>query len=184
MNEGDRIGHRLLRCAGLRFVMHHRTQKTWKATEPLALHHSWPLIDIGQRLDLGWVHSPKTTLPASPSLHEQQWFADRGIGTWAYDLRHDVLEWSPAVYDVMGFPRGVVACRPASLTLYREGSRAAMERLRAHAIRHRRGFTLDVELQPVGGAVRWMRLSAMPVCESDRVVALRGLKQDISHEYA
>ncbi|MBJ6121240.1 hypothetical protein [Sphingomonas mollis] len=155
-----------------------------KATEPLALHHSWPLIEAGQRFDLGWVHTWKATPAASADPREQQWFADRGIGMWTYDLRHDVLEWSPAVYDVMGFPRGVVACRPASLTLYREGSRAAMERLRAHAIRHRRGFTLDVELQPVGGAMRWMRLSAMPVCNGDRVVALSGVKQDISHEYA
>lgn len=155
-----------------------------KATEPLALYHSWPLIEVEHRFDLGWVHPHRASAIPLADPQVQRWFADHGIGTWTYDLRHDALEWSPAVYDIMGFPRGVVACRPASLTLYREGSRAAMERLRSHAIRHRRGFTLDVELQPVGGAMRWMRLSAMPVCDGDRVVALGGVKQDISCEYA
>jgi hypothetical protein len=51
-----------------------------------------------------------------------------------------------------------------------------MERLRAYAIRHRRGFTLDAELQPAAGGRRWMRLIAAPACEGDRVVRLHGLK--------
>jgi len=51
-----------------------------------------------------------------------------------------------------------------------------MERLRAHAIKHRRGFTLDVEINAVTDGRRWMRLIGAPVCEGDRAVRLHGLK--------
>ena len=51
-----------------------------------------------------------------------------------------------------------------------------MERLRADAIRYKRGFTLDAEIQPATGERRWMRLIAAPVCEGDRAVRLHGLK--------
>ncbi len=51
-----------------------------------------------------------------------------------------------------------------------------MEKLRAYAIRHRRGFTLDAEIQPMQGERRWMRLIAAPVCTGDTVVQLQGLK--------
>lgn len=143
------------------------------------------MAEAGQRFDLGLVH-PDAPLPPptiDPDRTAQAWLAGHDIGVWECDLRDNALIWSTAVYDVMGFPRGVAACRTASVTLYREGSRAAMERLRAHAIKYRRGFTLDVELQPVGGLPRWMRLSAVSVCDGKRVTALRGLKQDISREY-
>ena len=55
-------------------------------------------------------------------------------------------------------------------------SRAKMERLRAYAIRHRRGFTLDAEIEAPGGGRRRMRLICAPVCEGERVTRLHGLK--------
>jgi hypothetical protein len=51
-----------------------------------------------------------------------------------------------------------------------------MERLRAHAIKHRRGFTLDAEIRPAVGGTRWMRLIAAPACIGDEAVRLHGLK--------
>ncbi len=51
-----------------------------------------------------------------------------------------------------------------------------MERLRAHAIARRRGFTIDVEIRPATGEKRWMRLIAAPVCRGGRPVRLHGLK--------
>jgi PAS domain-containing protein len=86
------------------------------------------------------------------------------------------LIWSGGVYDIFGLPRDASVSRDESVALYAEDSRAAMERLRAHAIKHRRGFTLDAEIRPANGASRWMRLIAAPVCEGGRVVRLHGLK--------
>jgi hypothetical protein len=51
-----------------------------------------------------------------------------------------------------------------------------MEQLRAYAIRHKRGFTLDIELRPAIGGSQWARLIAAPVCEDDQVVRLHGIK--------
>ena len=52
-----------------------------------------------------------------------------------------------------------------------------MERLRAHAITHRRGFTLDVEIGPALARPRRVRLIAAPLCEDGEVVALQGWKR-------
>ena len=57
-----------------------------------------------------------------------------------------------------------------------------MERLRAYAIKHRRGFTLDARIVPVQGKPRWIRLIGAPVCEGRRVVRLEGLKIPIGEE--
>ena len=86
------------------------------------------------------------------------------------------LIWSGGVYDIFGLPRDARITRDEILTLYSEHSRAMVEKLRTYAIRHRRGFTLDAEIRPGIGGKRRMRLIAAPVCASDRVVRLQGLK--------
>ena len=57
-----------------------------------------------------------------------------------------------------------------------ESSRAAMDRLRAFSIKHKRGFTLDVEIRPASGERRWMRLITAPICIDNQVVRLHGIK--------
>jgi PAS domain-containing protein len=149
-------------------------------TEPLQLHHSWPLADIDQRFDLGHLlDMPAVTerLPALPSPPD----ATRGL--WTCELAGSRLRWSEEVYRLFALPDRGVPARCATVSLYAEASRAAMERLRAHAIRHRRGFTLDVAIVPVGQRQRWLRLVAAPVCEDGRVVRLHGCKSDVSHLY-
>jgi PAS domain-containing protein len=42
-------------------------------------------------------------------------------------------------------------------------------------------FGLPREARPTRH--RWMRLTAAPICANGRVVRLRGLKRDVSHEY-
>ena len=139
-------------------------------TEPLPLHHSWPLAERSMRFDLGLVHDTPAIAAGAP-------------GTWHCDLAGDRLTWSDAVYDLFGLPRGVRVARHDAVALYAERSRAAMERLRHHAIRHRRGFTIDVELRPATGGPRWMRLMAAPVCSGAAVTALEGVKLDVTALY-
>ena len=143
-------------------------------TEPLALHHSWPVFEQARHFELGSVLSCAVIDIVEPAqvgalgLHH--------AGLWECDLSDDRLTWSGGVFDIFGLPRGARVSRPDALALYREESRAAMERLRAHAIKHRRGFTLDVEINAVTGDRRWMRLIGAPVCEDGRAVRLHGLK--------
>ncbi|WP_227340000.1 hypothetical protein [Sphingopyxis sp. P8] len=147
-------------------------------TDPLPLRHSWPLfereryfalgqIEGGARLDT--VADIVDAIAAGQPLHPR-------IGQWECRLSDNRLSWSGEVYDIFGIARGAEVARGDAVALYAENSRAAMERLRAHAIRHRRGFTIDVEIRPDRAEPRWMRLIAAPVCSGDAVVGLRGLK--------
>ena len=145
-----------------------------KRTEPLALHHSRPIFEQARHFDLGCVLSSAVTDIIEPAqvgtlgLHH--------AGLWECDLSDNSLIWSGGVYDIFGLPRNAKVARDEIVALYCEESRAAMERLRAHAIKHRRGFTLDVEINSVTDGRRWMRLIGAPVCEDGRAVRLHGLK--------
>jgi PAS domain-containing protein len=145
-----------------------------KRTEPLALHHSWPIFEQARHFDLGCVLSSAVTDIIEPA--QVGTLALHHAGLWECDLSDNGLIWSGGVYDIFGLPRNVKISRDEIVALYCEESRAAMERLRAHAIKHRRGFTLDVEINSVTDGRRWMRLIGAPVCEDGRAVRLHGLK--------
>jgi PAS domain-containing protein len=146
---------------------------------PLPLTHSWPLFEQHKRFDLGCLLDASGEEDAGP-VPDQAVAAMPGIGTWECDLRDNSLLWSESVFDLFGLPRDAAITRGEIVALYAEPSRASMESLRAYAIKHRRGFTLDAEIMPVQGPRRWMRLIAMPVCIGPRVVRLRGIKRDFA----
>ncbi|UKK86006.1 hypothetical protein L7H23_07860 [Sphingopyxis sp. BSN-002] len=138
---------------------------------PLPIHHSWPLYERERHFALGQL--------LDYSLDAEIATGSRGahrIGEWSCELADNRLSWSSEVYHIFGLPDGAPISRDEAAGMYCEGSRAAMEKLRAYAIRHRRGFTLDAEIRPMQGERRWMRLIAEPVCAGGAVVRLRGLK--------
>lgn len=149
-----------------------------KQTYPLPVHHSWPLYERDRFFELGQIHECDTLDPV-PDLVDfatMAWRRRPRLGEWECDLSDNSLNWSDEVYDIFGIPRGAAVMRDEAVALYGERSRAAMEKLRAYAIRHRRGFTLDVEIKPAQADRRWMRLIAAPVCVDDVVIRLQGLK--------
>lgn len=146
-----------------------------RATEPLQLHHSWPLTEQRRHFDLGCILSCAVTDAIDPAKVGQ--LGIHHAGCWECDLADNSLVWSGGVYDIFGLPRGATIRRDEMVAFYSEASRSAMERLRAHAISHRRGFTLDAEIRPaMGSELRIMRLIAAPICDGERVVRLHGLK--------
>ena len=146
-----------------------------KTTEPLQLHHSWPLFERERRFNLGRLFDPTGLgFVAANDGPELAW---RGLGRWECDLADNALTWSAGVYDIFGLPRDARVTRDETVVFYAEESRAAMERLRAYAILHKRGFTLEALIIPARGERRWMRLTAAPICDGDSVVRLHGLKQ-------
>lgn len=149
----------------------------------LPLTHSWPLFEQHQRFDLGCLLEEPGEALVAP-VHHPELLAARGIGLWECNLSDNMLNWTDGVFDLFGLPRGAAIERDEIAALYAEPSRSAMERLRAYAIKHRRGFTLDAEIVPVNGLPRWMRLIAAPVCVGRQVVRLHGIKQDVSATYA
>ena len=142
--------------------------------EPLPLNFSWPLREAAGHFELGRILNCLATDALEPNPGGELGAYDAGL--WECDLADSSLVWSGGVYDIFGLPRGVRVTRDEALALYSDASRAAMERLRSHAIEHRQGFTIDVEIRPVGRRSRWVRLVAAPDCESDRPRKLHGLK--------
>ena len=141
---------------------------------PLQLEHTWPLWEQQRRFELGHVLNCAVIDILQPSqvgslgLHH--------VGCWDCDLSDNALTWSGGVYDIFGLPRDADISREESVAFYSEESRAKMERLRSYSIRHRRGFTVDVEIRSAVGENRWVRLIAAPVCEGNHAVRLHGLK--------
>ncbi|MGE4431006.1 MAG: hypothetical protein AB7E05_09745 [Sphingobium sp.] len=147
-------------------------------TEPLPLYHSWPLFEREEHLDLhGPDHGGLLTAGAALSARDGEELAQQGVGIWHCDLADNSLSWSAGVYDIFGLQRGAAVARQDVLPLYCEESRVVMEWLRAYAIKHKRGFTVDSEIRPALGRSRWMRLTAAPICEGRRVVGLQGIKR-------
>ena len=156
-----------------------RKTSALKPTHPLPVHHSWPLYERARFFELGQLHRCETLDPIPDVVDVAARLAPGRvpIGQWECDLTdNNRLSRSDAVYDIFGIPRGAAVTRDESVAFYCEGSRAAMEKLRAYAIKHRRGFTLDVEIKPAQAPRRWMRLIAAPVCVDDSIVRLQGLK--------
>lgn len=142
--------------------------------EPIMLKHSWPSFDQRSHFELGHILNsavidvlePKAI--GSVDVHH--------AGCWECDLSDNSLTWSGGVYDIFGLPRGTHLSRDDLVSFYGEESRAKMERLRAYAIKHRRRFTLDVEIRAAVGEIRRMRIIAAPICDGPRAVRLHGLK--------
>ncbi len=139
-------------------------------TEPLQLHHSWPIVERGVRLSHGVLD-----VGYHPGLLDD--------GPFCCDLAANTLAWSDSTFALFGLPTGSTPVRDVVLPMYRPDSRSALERLRAHAIRHRRGFTIDTEVDAPGQPLRWIRIVAVPEVERGRAVRLRGVHQDVTHEY-
>jgi PAS domain-containing protein len=141
---------------------------------PIGLKYTWPLWEQPRRFELGHVLSAAVTDVIAPmevgslGLHH--------AGCWECDLSDDSLVWSGGVYDIFGLPRGVRISREECVAFYCEESRAKMERLRSYSIRHKRGFTVDVQIRAAVGESRWVRLIAAPHCAANRAVRLHGLK--------
>ncbi|EAT07537.1 diguanylate cyclase [Sphingobium sp. 10 DY56-G10] len=143
--------------------------------EPLPLHHSWPLYDLRAHL--------APVLLDSHIARNDAALAERGLGLWRCDLTDNRLEWTAGVYDIFGLERDLDVSRPLAVSLYTPESREPMERLRDYAIRHKRGFTLDVDIDQADGQGRCaMRLIAAPVLDdAQQVVGLHGVKQLLPH---
>ena len=136
----------------------------------------WPLLEQPKHFELGCILSCAVIDAIAPDSVGA--LAVRHAGLWECDLADNSLIWSGGVFDIFGLQRGTRVSREETIGFYSEHSRAAMERLRAHAIRHKCGFTLDAEIAPATGERRRMRLIGAPVCdpETGRVMRLHGLK--------
>lgn len=142
--------------------------------EPLSFCRSSLFAPAGQ-FDLGHVFNCLATEAVTPARIGE--LAPHHAGLFECDLADNSLIWSGGVYDLFGLERGSAISRDQILIHYCEDSRAKMERLRAHALRHLTGFTLDIELRLRAVAERrHVRLIAAPIAADGKAVRLHGVK--------
>ena len=135
----------------------------------------WPLSQHPKHFELGCILNAAVTDALEP--HFIGALAFHHAGLWECDLKDNSLIWSGGAYDIFGLQRGSAIAREQILAHYTEHSRAKLERLRAHAIRNRQGFTVDLEIRAAAvGDSRCVRVIGAPVCERDAVVRLHGVK--------
>jgi hypothetical protein len=144
------------------------------AVQPLPLRHSWPLWEQAGHFELGHVLNSAITDAIEPATTGE--LGLHHAGCWECDLSDNSLIWSGGVYDIFGLSRDAPLTREQSIAFYCEDSRSKLERLRAYAIKHRRGFTIDVQIRAAVGGDRAMRIIGAPVSVGDRAVRLHGLK--------
>lgn len=139
---------------------------------------SWPIWEQSLHFELGHILNSVITdaiPPPQPGFLQLQ-----HAGVWECDLKDEALIWSGGVYDLFGLPRGSRVTRAQALSHYCEDAFLKLERLRSYAIRHKRGFTLDVDIRHGStGDRRPIRVIGAPVCEAGKVVRLHGLKLSI-----
>lgn len=142
------------------------------AHPPLTLTNSWPIYEASWRLPVLFGGSGEDVSSGKQTL-----------GQWSCRLSDEALQWSKEVYALFGLPVGERITRSLTRSLYESRSRRAMESLRAYALNHRRGFTMDARIRRPDGDMRWMRLVAMPFLCEGKVIRLVGSKQDVTAEY-
>lgn len=136
---------------------------------------SWPLRDQSKYFDLGHILNSAVVEAIAPVQIGA--VGSQHAGLWECDLSSETLIWSGGVYDMFGLERGTPVSRELALSHYSEDSRAKLERLRTHAIRSNRGFTIDIEIRAAAvGMSRHLRIIGAPVYEGEVAVKLHGLK--------
>lgn len=104
------------------------------------------------------------------------------LGAWECDLATERLTWTDGIYDLFELPIGAPLRRATIVDLYVDGSRQAMEFMRAETIRTGQSCALDAKVRTYRGEARWMRLWIDVAYEDGRPARLFGAKQNITSE--
>jgi hypothetical protein len=149
-----------------------RLRSAEKATK---LAQTWALSQQSLQFELGHVLNCAATDAITPihvgalGLHH--------AGLWECLISDCSLIWSGGVYDLFGLERGHAVTRDQAIAHYTEDSRVKLERLRSYAIKHKLGFTVDVQIRAAAvGEIRQMRVIAAPYEDENGEMRLQGLK--------
>lgn len=102
------------------------------------------------------------------------------IGTWEYYIERNEVVWSDVVYDVHEVERGTKISVEEAINYYHPDYRDMISNIVNEAIE--KGKSWDVECILVTSTKKeiWVRAIGQAVIENDKVVALKGLFQDIN----
>ncbi|WP_421888983.1 ATP-binding protein [Marinoscillum sp.] len=101
------------------------------------------------------------------------------IGTWEFDLDTSEIVWSDVVYDIHELPQGGKVELHDVINYYHPDFREELNVAIENAISHQKPYDLELTLVTAKQNIIWVRAIGQPVVKNGKVVALRGLFQDI-----
>jgi|GEM_PF-1970440 PAS domain S-box-containing protein len=101
------------------------------------------------------------------------------IGTWEFDLINNTIEWSDVVYDIHEIERGENIDLTKGINFYHNDFRNIITKALDNAIQHHEPYDLELTLITAKQNVIWVRAIGQPVVKKGKVIALRGLFQNI-----
>ena len=102
------------------------------------------------------------------------------MGAWECDLISGHIRWTPGTFYLFGVPAGSTIRREEILEQYESRSRERLEAVRAEAIRHGTGFSIEVDIATRGGFERRLRINAAVERRGGKSVRIFGTKQLVS----
>lgn len=105
------------------------------------------------------------------------------IGNWHFDVVSGKGRWTQQVADIYGVPFNELANRQLVFSFFRGEHRIAFEGAVRQAIDEGKPYDLVLELAPVSGGRKWVRLIGRPVWQNGKVVSLQETIQDISESW-
>jgi PAS domain S-box-containing protein len=103
------------------------------------------------------------------------------LGSWAWDIRRDVVSWSDELYRIFGLPRpGEPVSYAAYLDRIHPEDRAYVDETVARALAEQRPFALEHRVVRPDGSERVVFAQGDVVVEDGRAVAMLGTAQDVT----
>ncbi len=102
------------------------------------------------------------------------------IGTWGLDIESDDLQWSDTVYEIHGLEPGTKITMEQALQYYHEEHREQLVNSVLDAISEQKSWNFECKLIRKDAEEVWVRAIGNPVVKEGKVVALKGLFQDIN----
>ncbi|WP_372530117.1 ATP-binding protein [Ekhidna sp.] len=102
------------------------------------------------------------------------------IGTWEYYIERNEVVWSDVVYDVHEVEKGTEISVEDAINYYHPDYREIISKVVEEAITKGKSWDVECILVTSSNKEIWVRAIGQAVIEDDKVVALKGLFQDIN----
>ncbi len=103
------------------------------------------------------------------------------VGGWQYDPGTGEVRWTDEVFRILDLPVGETPPLEDILSFYPEGDRRRLEQALKHAVEHGESYDLELSMTTAAGRDILVRALCEPRSEHDRITALFGALQDITH---
>lgn len=103
------------------------------------------------------------------------------IGGWEFNLVTGQVFWTKQVYTLRELPENFTAIFH-DLAFYHPEDKHLLEEAQTQLLRHHQPYCIDLRHISAKGTVKWVRTTGIPVFNSEKVTAFRGIIMDIDKQ--